>query len=404
MTRSPDYKSDCEQISVAHLNCVIEVDAKANLVIVEPQVNMETLCRATLAHGRIPAVLPEFRAITVGGAIVGAGLESSSHRFGQISDTASWVDVLLGNGQVLRCARYSNGTLFNALPGSYGSLGLVMQVSLRLVPAASHVRLHYAIYNSVQAGLDALAALSRYNSKADFVEGLAYSNMHSLVIAGELAFDADALQQAGMKVSRVGQPRGKWFHQHAAKMAMSRTKRSKCCCGTAPYISPPASVLHGVLPDFTPSELIPIEDYLFRHDYGAFWMGSALRFADCLKQCCPMRFTAANMYHQLHATDEKDIIQDLIVQDFYVTMERAEQLIRFSARCCDVWPLWLCPVRAPTDAQPLSPSGIAPPGTMLVDVGIYGVPDMRGDISLTMLEVCVTEGEDKATTSPHLPK
>jgi hypothetical protein len=51
-------------------------------VTVQARCTFEALVQATLPYGYIPAVVPEFVTITVGGAIVGAALESSSFRHG----------------------------------------------------------------------------------------------------------------------------------------------------------------------------------------------------------------------------------------------------------------------------------------------------------------------------------
>jgi len=100
MTRDPVYKEGCKKIDVSMLNGYVKVDIDAKLIYVEPLVSMESLLAATLAHGLVPAVLPEFRNITVGGALSGAGLESTSHRHGQLSDIVEFMDILLGDGTV----------------------------------------------------------------------------------------------------------------------------------------------------------------------------------------------------------------------------------------------------------------------------------------------------------------
>ena len=40
----------------------------------------EHLVEVTLAHGRIPLVVPQLRTITLGGAVSGLGIESTSFR------------------------------------------------------------------------------------------------------------------------------------------------------------------------------------------------------------------------------------------------------------------------------------------------------------------------------------
>ena len=43
---------------------------------------MESLCAHLLPLGLLPRVVPEFRQITIGGAVMGLGIESSSFRHG----------------------------------------------------------------------------------------------------------------------------------------------------------------------------------------------------------------------------------------------------------------------------------------------------------------------------------
>ena len=63
----------------------------------------EDLTRACLAHGVMPAVVPQLKTITLGGAVAGVGIESSSHRHGLVHDTMLELDVLLGDGRVVSC-------------------------------------------------------------------------------------------------------------------------------------------------------------------------------------------------------------------------------------------------------------------------------------------------------------
>ena len=63
-------------------------------------------------------VTPEFKHITVGGAVNGLGIESSSCRFGLFEKCIFKYEVLLSNGkniEVTKDNKYSD--LFHALPG-----------------------------------------------------------------------------------------------------------------------------------------------------------------------------------------------------------------------------------------------------------------------------------------------
>ena len=54
----------------------------------------EDLVAATLPTGQMPLVVPQLKTITLGGALAGVGIESSSHRQGLVHDTVLELDVL----------------------------------------------------------------------------------------------------------------------------------------------------------------------------------------------------------------------------------------------------------------------------------------------------------------------
>ena len=58
-------------VDISGLNKIVHVKRESQSIIVECGCSMETLLDTSLANGLVPKVLPEFRDITVGGAIVG---------------------------------------------------------------------------------------------------------------------------------------------------------------------------------------------------------------------------------------------------------------------------------------------------------------------------------------------
>jgi len=82
---------------------VLVVDPQAGWVEAEGMVTYEALVAACLRHGVMPAVVPQLKTITLGGALAGVGIESSSHRQGLVHDTVLELDVLLGDGSVVTC-------------------------------------------------------------------------------------------------------------------------------------------------------------------------------------------------------------------------------------------------------------------------------------------------------------
>ncbi len=97
-----------------------------------------TSSTATLAHGLMPMVVPQLRTITLGGAVTGLGIESSSFRYGLPHESVLEIDVLTGarrdrHGQ----PDSDHADLFAAFPNSYGSLGYAVAAAHRAGPGAA---------------------------------------------------------------------------------------------------------------------------------------------------------------------------------------------------------------------------------------------------------------------------
>ncbi|MGH3447155.1 MAG: FAD-binding protein, partial [Nocardioidaceae bacterium] len=69
-------------LDVSSLTGVISVDADAPTADVQGMCTYETLVAATLPHGLMPLVVPQLKTITLGGAVTGLGIESSSFHNG----------------------------------------------------------------------------------------------------------------------------------------------------------------------------------------------------------------------------------------------------------------------------------------------------------------------------------
>src|SRR6188768_1975493 len=70
-------------------------------VDVEGSMTYEALVEATLPKGVMPAVVPQLKTITVGGALAGVGIEATSFRHGLVHDTVLEFDVLLPHGEIV---------------------------------------------------------------------------------------------------------------------------------------------------------------------------------------------------------------------------------------------------------------------------------------------------------------
>ena len=58
----------------------------------------ENLVAATLPYGLAPLVVPQLKTITLGGAVTGLGIESTSFRSGLPHESVLEIDILTGDG------------------------------------------------------------------------------------------------------------------------------------------------------------------------------------------------------------------------------------------------------------------------------------------------------------------
>ena len=100
---------------------------------------------------KMKSILEQLSSITVGGAISGISIESSSFKYGWGHDSVLDMDILVSSGEVHYATRDNTfSDLFNAIPNSYGTIGYVTRAKLELVEAKPYVKLFNMKYNNEQ--------------------------------------------------------------------------------------------------------------------------------------------------------------------------------------------------------------------------------------------------------------
>ena len=89
-----------------------------------------------ISKGFTLPVLPEMDDLTVGGMIMGVGIETSSHKYGLFNDRVNLLEmeIILSNGDLVVCSENENRDLYDAIPWSYGTLGFLASATLRIIP------------------------------------------------------------------------------------------------------------------------------------------------------------------------------------------------------------------------------------------------------------------------------
>lgn len=162
---------DFTELDVSSLNHVLEVDPETRTAEVEGMTTYADLVDATLPHGLAPAIVPELKSITVGGAVTGVAIESSAFRYGLVHHTVRELDVLIADGRVLTCAPDQRAGLFHGFPNSYGSLGYATRVRLDLIPVRPFVQLDHSRHRDPEAVFAEIASECS-DPTCDYLEGV----------------------------------------------------------------------------------------------------------------------------------------------------------------------------------------------------------------------------------------
>ena len=172
------------RLSLGEFNHVLALDSAAGTVEVEGLTTYETVVRYCLARGFLPLVAPELKHITVGGATVGIGIESTCYRYGFVHDGLREADVLLPGGTIVTArADNEHADLFAALPNSYGTLGYILRAKIALHRAGPYVHLHVQKFADVAGYLEAMRVATEAPD-LQFVEGLFFEDGRYFLMTG----------------------------------------------------------------------------------------------------------------------------------------------------------------------------------------------------------------------------
>lgn len=243
------------------------VDVDKLLVKVGSACSMEKLLQQTMQHGMLPKVLPELKQITVGGAIVGAALESSSFRYGQFNDICTSITLLTAANKEITCSPTQNSDLYNAIAGSYGTLGRVISAEIECVPAADNVLVTAHVFANIPSA-QAFMNKTMSNSGVDFVDGLIYSDRSA---ASLYVIVTASMQQAisnDIPHFHVEKHHSGFYYEHISNQAQ-RVLRNEQQTSSFQF-------------------QMSLTGFLFRYDRGAFWMAKPISFSLSLIIRSPM--------------------------------------------------------------------------------------------------------------------
>jgi len=368
----PKYKLSHRRIDVG-LYDLLEIDEQREIVRVEPLATMGQISRSLISRGWTLPVVPELDSLTVGGLIMGFGVETSSHKYGLFQHICEAFEIVTAEGKLVKCSPLENPELFYQIPWSHGTLGFLVAAELKIIPVKKYVRIHYQPVYALDDMVNVFEQASRDAENNDFVEGLVYGRDRAVIMVGRFA---DELASDG-SLNAIGRWYKPWFYKHVQSYLEHRKA--------------------GV-------EYVPVRDYFHRHTRSYFWameeiipFGNHPVFRALLGWALPPRIELLK-YTETRTT-QRLREKFHVVQDMLVPIRYLKQSIDYFDTHFRLYPLWLSPMAIkdnggrPGFVQPFRTEAGAV-DEMYVDIGAYGTPakaDFDNAVALPRLEKFVIE-------------
>ena len=346
-------------LDVSGLADVLLIDTASRTADVGGMCTYETLVAATLPLGLSPLVVPQLKTITVGGALSGLGIESTSFRHGLVHESVLEFDVLTGTGEVVTARPDGeHADLFAGFPNSYGSLGYATRIRIELEPVTPFVALAHLRFDrlaELETAIDEIGGTGQHRgTRVDYLDGVVFSATESYLTIGTRT------DEPGPTSDYTGQA---IYYRSLQRRQVDR---------------------------------LTISDYLWRWDTDWFWCSRAFGAqSPVVRRLWPARLRRSSFYWKLVALDRRFSVADRIerlhrrpplervVQDVEVPVESTAAFLDWFLDTIPIEPIWLCPlrVRQSPDGPRRWPLYPLDPDWTYVNVGFWSaVPTVPGGV------------------------
>lgn len=339
-------------LDVRAFDGVLQVDPVTRTADVQGMTTYEHLVAATLEHGLMPLVVPQLKTITLGGAVTGLGIESTSFRSGLPHESVLEAEVLTGDGRVVIATPTGEfADLFHGLPNSYGTLGYILRLTIALEPVSRYVSLRHVPFSDAESVSAAIAQIvterSYDGTGVDFLDGTAFDPGEVYLTLGQFTDRA---------------PYG--TNDYTGRHIYYRSIRER----------------H--------TDTLTTADYLWRWDTDWFWCSGAFGVQNrWLRPLLPQRLLRSDSYWKIMAFEAKHgpyaryerlrgrPRRERVIQDIEVPLAQLPAYLQWFDREIGMRPVWLCPLvaRDPGSVWPLYEMTHDQPW---VNVGFWGTVEL----------------------------
>jgi FAD/FMN-containing dehydrogenase len=306
-------KAGGSRLDVRDLNQVLAVDRDNQVVEVEAMTSYERLVDACLQQQCMPLVVPQLKSITMGGAVSGIGIESTSFRYGLPHESVTSMDVLLADGEVVECSAENDySDLFSGIPNSYGTLGYVLKLTAKTMPVKPYVELRHIRFTNFDEYFSAVNDACR--SDVDFIDGSVFNDDEMYLSLGRFT---DAAPYTSDYT---------WLKQYFRSIR----ERSE--------------------------DYLTVYDYLWRWDTDWFWCSKnlfvqnlPLRLLLGRRRLNSITYQKVMRWNNHVGLTEKfnkllDRHPEGVIQDVDIPLENAAEFARFFLQEIGIRPVWMCPI------------------------------------------------------------
>ena len=115
------------------LDCIRSFDAQTGELICEPGIMLKTITELYAPQGFMLATATDSGQHTLGGAIAANIIGQNGYKRTSFAKSVNWIDVVLADGTTVRASETENNTLFKAVVGGQGLIGIISLVSITLL-------------------------------------------------------------------------------------------------------------------------------------------------------------------------------------------------------------------------------------------------------------------------------
>ncbi|MGZ8263821.1 MAG: FAD-binding oxidoreductase [Burkholderiales bacterium] len=328
-------------LDVRALNHVLAVDPERGAIEAEGMTTYEALVARALEAGVMPAVVPELKTITLGGAAAGVGIEASSFKYGLVHETLEEIEVLTGDGRIVLCRPDNeHRDLFFGFANSYGTLGYALRIRAAAVPVRPFVELEHRRYEQADAYFDALVRACE--GDPDFLDGVAFA-------PGELYLNVCRFVERAPHVS-----------DYTFERIYYRSIREK------------------------PRDWLTVADFIWRWDTDWFWCSKNVGAqVPWLRRLYGRSRLGSRTYQRIMRWNSRwgftRALERLraghaesVIQDVDIPVQNAARFLEFFQREIGIAPIWICPVRPGASAAQFALYPMRP-GALYVNFGFWDV-------------------------------